>query len=116
MGCHWLRVETRRREGLDRPNRTCPHYSLGVVEDEHHMVFDCPKYARLRADYSESLFGVGQGPPSGPLAGQGTLAQVLAHDSVEGPPETVKRLPSPLLHRQLLVAGSGSPLPVLHRL
>jgi hypothetical protein len=46
------------------------------------MVFDCPKYARLRADYSEFLFGVGQGPPSGPLAGQGTLAQFLAQDPV----------------------------------
>jgi hypothetical protein len=55
----WLRVETGRREGLDRPSRTCPHCSLGAVEDEHHMVFDCPKYARLRSDYSESLLGVG---------------------------------------------------------
>jgi hypothetical protein len=57
-GCHWLRVETGRREGLDRPSRTCAHCSMGVVEDEHHKVFDCPKYARLRADYSESFFSV----------------------------------------------------------
>jgi hypothetical protein len=81
-GCHWLRVETGRHEGVDRPSRVCPHCSLGAVEDEHHMVFDCPKYARLRADYSECVFGVGQGPPSGPLAGRGTLAQFLEQDPV----------------------------------
>jgi hypothetical protein len=35
-----------------------------------------------RADYSESLLGVGQGPPSGTLAGGGTLAQFLEQDPV----------------------------------
>ncbi len=78
-GSHWLRVETGRREGLDRPDRTCPH-CLGGVEDEPHMVFDCPKYAHLRVAYSESLFGGGQAQAQ--AAPRPSLADFLSQDPV----------------------------------
>ena len=47
-GSHWLRVETGRWQRLEREQRVCPHCDAAAVEDEAHMVFDCPKYAGVR--------------------------------------------------------------------
>ena len=56
-GSHWLRVESGRWQRLERDQRVCSHCVVATVEDESHMVFDCPKYAGLRQQYAD-LFAV----------------------------------------------------------
>lgn len=72
-GSHWLQVEVGRHRGVERSQRICPHCSMGVVEDEQHMVFHCPKYAHLRDAYGETLFA---------HPGTQTLRQFLDQDAV----------------------------------
>ena len=54
---HNLRVERDRHlPGAVRPPRhlrTCLHCASSVVEDEHHMVFDCPLYDHLRFEFAD---------------------------------------------------------------
>ena len=57
-GSHWLRVETGRWQRLERAQRVCPHCAGAAVEDEAHMVFDCPQYAGVRQEFV-GLFGSG---------------------------------------------------------
>lgn len=57
-GSHWLRVETGRWQRLEREQRVCPHCTAGAVEDEMHMIFDCPKYAGVRLQFP-ALFSSG---------------------------------------------------------
>ncbi|GAB4814024.1 hypothetical protein N2152v2_001070 [Parachlorella kessleri] len=57
-GSHWLRVETGRWQRLEREQRVCPHCEAAAVEDERHMVFDCPTYAGLRLQFP-ALFSSG---------------------------------------------------------
>ena len=71
-GSHWGAEETGRWERIPREQRICPHCVDGV-EDVAHMLFDCPLYAPLRAQYSE-LFSQDHtiqsflGQPAGPVA------------------------------------------------
>ena len=44
-GSHWLAIHQGRFTGVERENRICKKCSLGVVEDEEHMMFVCPLYA-----------------------------------------------------------------------
>jgi hypothetical protein len=57
-GSHWLRVETGRWQRLEREQRVCPHCAAGAVEDEMHMIFDCPKYDGVRQQFP-ALFSSG---------------------------------------------------------
>ena len=54
---HNLRVERDRHlPGAVRPPRhlrTCLHCASSAVEDERHMVFDCPLYAHLRFEFAD---------------------------------------------------------------
>ena len=50
MGSHWLKEETLRWWGIARDERVCG--SCGVVEDLHHVIFECPRYNELRSDFS----------------------------------------------------------------
>jgi hypothetical protein len=52
-GSHWLEIQRGRFTRTDRENRLCKKCNLGVIEDEAHMVFVCPMYAKLRVKYSE---------------------------------------------------------------
>lgn len=68
-GAHYLRVETGRwqQPRLPRGERVCQKCTWGtMVEDEFHMLFECPRYHRIRAKYEQSLFakfgGVAQAP------------------------------------------------------
>ena len=56
-GSHWLRVETGRHENLERCQRTCKLCSNSVVEDEHHMIFDCKAYVELRKEFQHLFEG-----------------------------------------------------------
>lgn len=51
-GSHWLRVEMGRWQRLKKEERLCPHCPLAAIEDETHLVFDCPKYSGLRQRFA----------------------------------------------------------------
>ena len=57
-GSHWLQMEQGRFAGLERSERLCPHCDMGAVEDEEHMIFQCPHYSQIRERYA-ALFGEG---------------------------------------------------------
>ena len=53
-GSHRLRVETGRweRPRLPRQERICLRCESGDVDDEHHLVFDCPAVQELREEHA----------------------------------------------------------------
>lgn len=53
-GSHRLRVETGRweRPRLPWQERTCLRCGSGAVDDEHHLVFDCPALEELREQHA----------------------------------------------------------------
>ena len=60
-GAHHLRVETERwvpaPARLPRSERVCQKCTLGsVMEDEYHVLFECPTYHHIRLKYEEALF------------------------------------------------------------
>jgi hypothetical protein len=60
-GAHHLRVETERwvkhPARLPRSERVCQKCTLGsTMEDEYHVLFECPKYHHIREKYAEALF------------------------------------------------------------
>ena len=54
-GTHCGAEETGRSKGprVPREQRVCPHCSSGAIETVYHMVFECPLYARLRAQFAD---------------------------------------------------------------
>ena len=55
-GCWPIAVNAGRGEGVDRPERVCAHCSTNGshhVEDEMHVLCDCPRFANLRARFSD---------------------------------------------------------------
>ena len=60
-GAHYLRVETERwvpvPARLPRSERVCQKCTLGsVMEDEYHVLFECPTYHHIRLKHEEALF------------------------------------------------------------
>ena len=58
-GAHHLRVETGRwlKPRLPRSLRVCQKCTWGsTVEDEYHVLFECPAYHRIRLKYETALF------------------------------------------------------------
>ena len=55
MGTLPLKVETGRYRGIPRDERICVSCNLGVVEDEGHVFFKCPKYKELRDQYLNDI-------------------------------------------------------------
>lgn len=53
LGAHSLRVAEGRWERLPRDRRLCERCTEGVVEDEFHLVFECPAYDSVRANYAQ---------------------------------------------------------------
>jgi hypothetical protein len=51
MSSHDLNVEMQRCHGLTRSQRVCACCSMLDVEDEWHVVFDCPLYHPVRLDH-----------------------------------------------------------------
>ncbi len=51
-GSHALMIETGRAADLAWQDRCCPFCTTAAVEDEAHMIFDCPTYATIRSSYS----------------------------------------------------------------
>jgi len=58
-GAHHLRVETERwkKPRLPWSERVCEKCTLGtMVEDEFHLLFECPTYHHIRLKYDSDLF------------------------------------------------------------
>lgn len=55
LGAHHLRVCTGRWDGTPREDRLCTKCDLRQIEDERHVVLECPCYASIRDEYA-SLF------------------------------------------------------------
>jgi hypothetical protein len=70
-GSHQLRVETGRweRPMVSRDERFCQRCLSGEVDDEHHMVFDCPALEEVRVQHV------------GLFAGSADLRSYLAQES-----------------------------------
>ena len=98
LGCHRLRVETGRHANpaLAWQLRTCTHCSAAhlstltcTVDDEHHMIFDCERFAALRTDAAEFVPGARRFVP-----GARTLINTAGGSVrrfMEGDPHTVLR-------------------------
>ena len=58
---HHLRVETGRweRPQLARGERVCEKCTRGVVEDELHVLFECPAYSSVRTQFSDLFAPLG---------------------------------------------------------
>ena len=51
-GCHGLQIDVDRRvEGVDMDISYLDCNSLGYVEDEQHLIFDCPAYNHIRVKH-----------------------------------------------------------------
>ena len=48
---HCLRIETDRKNNIDRNERICPLCSLGEVEDEYHFLLKCPFFDNFRVKF-----------------------------------------------------------------
>jgi hypothetical protein len=70
-GSHQLRIETGRweRPMVARDQRICQRCPSGEVDDEHHMVFDCPALEEVRLQHA------------GLFAGSADLRSFLAQES-----------------------------------
>lgn len=57
-GAHHLAIETGRwsRPRVPRAHRLCTKCSHTVVEDELHLLFECPAYHHIRLKYKDDLF------------------------------------------------------------
>ena len=84
-GAHHLRVETGRWQNprLPRADRVCQKCTWGTkVEDEFHMLFECPRYHHIRVRYEQSLFtafgGISQTPRS--MIIQGKMSAFMNQD------------------------------------
>ena len=49
LGCHHLAIETGRWDGTPRMSRVCQRCQQGALDDERHLVFECPVFEDLRA-------------------------------------------------------------------
>jgi hypothetical protein len=62
-GAHHLAIETGRWTGIERHARLCQCSTecsnRGLVEDEHHVLFDCPIYYEIRGRYWEYAYASG---------------------------------------------------------
>jgi hypothetical protein len=55
MSFHKLNIEVLRRSRVARHNRLCTCCQMGVVEDEYHMLHECPRYADIRNRFTDVL-------------------------------------------------------------
>ena len=56
LACHPLRIVTGRWDSTPRVLRVCPRCDMTALDDERHLVFECPMFEDLRRRHSH-LFG-----------------------------------------------------------
>lgn len=52
-GSHWLNVEQGRFTGVQHEDRHCTRCSASVVDNEEHMIFECPALQSMREEATE---------------------------------------------------------------
>ena len=55
LGCHGLAIVTGRWQGVQRSLRICQRCHMSALDDERHLVFECPVFEDLRRN-SRHLF------------------------------------------------------------
>ena len=73
LGVHHLRVATGRWTNTPREQRICPRCTVNGVEDELHVMFECPGYARERERFRHLFTNTG-GP-----RGQDCMRMIMLH-------------------------------------
>ena len=53
LGCHSLAIETGRWHGTPRLQRLCHRCTQGALDDERHLVFECPAFEDLRREHRQ---------------------------------------------------------------
>lgn len=67
LNAHSLRVATGRWQHLPRPQRVCERCTSGLVEDEFHMIFECPAYDCVRERFCSLFTNFGEWQDDGSL-------------------------------------------------
>jgi len=55
LSSHYLKVETGRWHEIPRRDRVCDMCGLGQVQDEHHVLLECPVMADIRGRFDSVL-------------------------------------------------------------
>ena len=58
LGCHGLPVAAGRFHGIPRSARLCTRCSMGIVGDEHHLIFTCPAVDDIRGQFPQLFHNV----------------------------------------------------------
>ena len=56
LGCHSLGIVTGRFRRVPHHQRLCARCDAGALDDERHLVFECPSFEHLRVQHRQ-LFG-----------------------------------------------------------
>ena len=56
LGCHDLAIVTGRWHGVPRLQRVCSRCGMSALDNERHLVFECPNFEELRRQHRQ-LFG-----------------------------------------------------------
>ena len=55
VSAHSLNIETDRCKNIIRPERKCTNCSKGDIEDEKHLIVDCPLYENIRVKFVDKV-------------------------------------------------------------
>jgi sorting nexin-29 len=55
MSYHKLNIEVQRRSQVARHDRLCTCCQMGMIEDEYHMMHECPAYATIRSRFTDVI-------------------------------------------------------------
>ena len=55
VSAHSLNIETGRCKNIIRPERKCTNCSKGDIEDEKHLIVDCPLYENIRVKFFDKV-------------------------------------------------------------
>ena len=56
LSSHELLIEKERHLHIKREDRLCKYCNMNMVENEHHFLLVCPKYANLRKQYLTNYY------------------------------------------------------------
>ena len=57
LGCHGLAIVTGRWHGVPRMQRVCSRCDMSALDDERHLVFECPVFEDLRRELRTIVVG-----------------------------------------------------------
>jgi hypothetical protein len=91
LGNHGLAINAPTRHATERRLLRCSHCSLGVIEDETHMLLECPLYNHVRDRYMPIFVeaGIAQPNPTSPspclyIQGDATVRSLMQVQQQEG--------------------------------